>query len=197
MVVMQTRGSSKLTPKERKELMVDLCQALSVLRSPDEVADALIDLLTPKEVETISKRLKIAEYLVSGKEYEFIRGALKVGYSTIARVNTWLNISGAGFKVIFSRKKKEKPQTTDEEKYDPFSWHNFKRRYSTHFWPQLLIEEIIKTSDDRQKEKIISAFEKLQLKGRHFTSEENKNLYQQFSSKIKRIPSSKTKDKIL
>lgn len=194
---MQTRGSSKLTSIERKELMVDLCQALSVLRSPDEVANALIDLLTPKEVETISKRLKIAEYLINGKEYEFIRNTLKVGYSTIARVNTWLNISGAGFKVIFSRKKKEKPQITDEEKYDPFSWYNFKRRYSTHFWPQLLIEEIIKTSDNRQKNKIVNAFEKLQLKSRHFTSEENKNLYQQFSLKMKRIPNSKTTEKSL
>lgn len=194
--MMQTRGSSKLSSKERKELMVDLCQALSVLKSPDEVADALIDLLTPKEVETIAKRLKIAEYLTDGKEYAYIRGMLKVGFSTIARVNTWLNISGAGFKVIFSRKKKEKPKTSDDEKYDPFSWYNFKRRYSTHFWPQLLIEEIIKASDNKQKRKIVSAFEKLELKGRHFTSEENKNLYQQFSSKIKRLPNTPDTQKL-
>lgn len=185
MVVMQTRGSSKLTSTERKQLMVDLCQALSVLKTPDEVADALIDLLTPKEVETISKRLKIAEYLVEGKEYRYIRSILKVGFSTIARVNTWLNISGSGFKVIFSRKKKEKPQITNEEKYDPFSWYNFKRRYSTHFWPQLLIEEILNASDTRQQKKIIGLFEKLQLKGRRFSSKENKELYQSFSSKLK------------
>jgi len=194
MIVMQTRGSSKLTSKERKELMVNLCCALSVLKSSSEVADALIDLLTPKEVETIAKRLKIAEYLVRGKGYEYIRDMLKVGYSTIARVNTWLNISGAGFKVIFSRQKQRKPPPTDEEKYDPFSWYNLKRRYSTHFWPQLLIEEIIKTSDDGQKRKIASAFEKLQLKGRHFTSDENKKLYQQFYTKIMRLPAAKAKN---
>lgn len=185
MVVMQTRGSSKLSSAERKQLMVDLCQGFSTLKSPDEVADALVDLLTPKEVETISKRLKIAEYLVEGKEYSYIRNILKVGFSTIARVNTWLNISGTGFKVIFSRKKKGKPQVTNEEKYDPFSWHNFKRRYSTHFWPQLLIEEIINASDTRQKKKIIGLFEKLQLKGRRFSGRENKELYQSFYSKIK------------
>jgi uncharacterized protein YerC len=151
---MKTRGSSKLTSKERQLLIVDLCHCLSLLRSPEEVATALMDLLSPKEIETIAKRLKIAELLVRGEDYNTIRSQLKVGYSTIARVNTWLNVSGQGFKILLARKRKTPKQPTDEEKYDPLSWHNIKRRYSLYYWPQLLLEELIKYSDKKEKEKI-------------------------------------------
>lgn len=184
MVVMQTRGSSKLTRAERKDLILDLCRAFAVLHSSQEVADALTDLFTPKEVETIAKRLKIAEYLVKGKEYQYIRDVLKVGYSTIARMNTWLNLSGAGLKIIFSRKNPPPKTVTLEERYDPYSWHNIKRRYSMAFWPQLLFEEYVKMANYKEKEKIRKIMEKLELKNRRFNSRENKKLYEIFSSKI-------------
>ncbi|MBI4057876.1 hypothetical protein HY405_00980 [Candidatus Microgenomates bacterium] len=187
---MRTRGSSKLTSHKRKELILDLCRALSVLRSPQEVADALTDLLTPKEIETIAKRLQIAEYLVKGNDYGYIRSQLRVGYSTIARVNTWLNLAGEGFKIMLSRKKESPKIPSDDERYDPYSWYNIKRRYSMYFWPQLLIEEFIKGADRREKKKIHEIFEKLQLKGRRFNSEENKVLYEMFSSEIK-VPQKK------
>jgi len=184
MVVMQTRGSSKLSSTDRKNLILNLCRSLSVLHSPEEVADVLTDLLTPKEVETIAKRLQIAEYLAKNKEYHYIRQQLKVGYSTIARVNTWLNLSGEGFKLIFSRKKKSPKQETIEDKYDPLSWYNFKRRYSAYFWPQLLIEQLFRQSDIKEKKKIQKIYEKLQLKGRRFNAQENKKIYNMFSTKI-------------
>ena len=50
MVVMQTRGSSRLSLTKRKELVLNLCQAIVVLNSASEVADALTDLLTPKKI---------------------------------------------------------------------------------------------------------------------------------------------------
>lgn len=179
---MITKTSSKLSPKERKELMLDLCRGLVVLNSVQEVADALTDLLSPKEVETIAKRLKIAEYLVQGKDYSFIRGAIKVGFSTIARVNTWLNISGEGFKVMLSRKKKSPKEPSEQERFDPYSWRNIKRRYSLNFWPILVLEELMKTSDRKEKNKIQEVFEKLDLKGKSFNRWSNRKLYQMFSS---------------
>src|SRR3989344_4798794 len=125
MVVMYyTKGSSKLSSSKRKELILNLCRALCVLESPKEVADAITDLLTPKEVETIAKRLQIAEMLIRGIDYKTMRGELKVGFSTIARVNTWLNISGEGFKTMISRKKSSPKQSSEEEIYDPLSWRN-------------------------------------------------------------------------
>lgn len=184
MIVMRTRGSSRLTPTKRKELILNLCRAIVVLNSASEVADALTDLLTPKEIETIGKRLQIAEYLVVGKDYEFIRNTLSVGYSTIARVNTWLNLSGEGFKIMLSRKKPIKKEENIEERFDPYSWHNIKRRYSLYFWPQLLLEEFLKRADKKEQKKIRGIFDKLEIKSSRFTNEENKKLYEAFESNL-------------
>lgn len=184
---MPPRRYSKLSSKERKEIIHDLCRSLSTLNSTEEVADALLDLLTPKEIETIAKRLQIAELLLKGIEYQNIRDLLKVGYSTIARVNTWLNLSGKGFKMMLSRKKSLEPTVSDKEKYDPFSWHNVKRRYSLYFWPQLLIEELMKNSDKKEIKKIHEIFEQLQIKKKQFTSEKNKELYNLFAGEFKNV----------
>lgn len=184
--IMRTRGSSKLTSKERQELILNLCRALCTLRNPKEAAEALTDLLSPKETETIAKRLRIAELLVKGWDYQMIRGELKVGFSTIARVNTWLNLSGEGFKILLSRKKESPKPVSDEEKYDPYSWHNVKRRYNLYFWPQLLLEELIRQSDKKEKEKIRKVLEGLEVKAITFTNKTNKQLYESFNSQLQR-----------
>lgn len=183
---MKTRTSSKLTPEKRKGLILNLCLSLTVLNSPKEVADALTDLLTPKEIETIGKRLMIAESLIKGDDYSTIRSELKVGFSTIARVNTWLNLSGDGFKIMIERKKKSPRVLSEEEIYDPYSWRNIKRRYSMHFWPWLIFEELVRDSDRKERKKIEEIFEKLEIKGERFSREENKRLYQMFSSSLGR-----------
>lgn len=175
---------SKLSPNKRKELMVALCRALSTLNKPEEVAEFLLDFLSPKENETVAKRLRIAELLAAGSNYEQIRQELRVGRSTIARVNTWLNLSGKGFKLVLMRKKAEPREQSLDEKYDPYTWSNFKRRYSLYFWPELLIEELIKQSNENEKDKIKKIFEKLDIKRKTFTSEENKRLYDQLSYKL-------------
>ncbi len=184
MVVMYTRGGSKLSSQERKELFLDLCRAIALLQTPKEVADALTDLLSAKEVETIAKRLQIAAYLVEGKDYQTIRSLLKVGFSTIARINTWLNLSGEGFKIMLSRKKKPEKEINIEDRFDPYSWHNIKRRHSIYFWPELLFEEFVKRADRKEKEKMQKIFEKMDLKKRRFSGEENKKLYEVFSSEF-------------
>ena len=181
---MQTRGSSKLTTSKRRELVVNLCRALSVLKSSEEVAQALTDLLTPKEVETIAKRLQIAECLVKGEHYLSIRAQLKVGLSTIARVNTWLNLSGEGFKIMLTRKRTIPKKLSEQELFDPYSWSNIKRRYSMHFWPALLLDDLIRSADMKEKQKIQKAFEKFDIKKSTFSKEENKKLYEQFSSML-------------
>lgn len=182
---MQTRGSSKLGSSQRKELMVDLCRSIAALRTPEEVGEALTDLLTPKEVETVGKRLQIADYLVRGREYEFIREELKVGNSTIARVNTWLNLSGQGFKMMLERRK-VKRKTSTENIYDPYSWHNIKRRYSLYFWPQLLFEEFMKGANSEEKRKMEDLFNKMESKRKQFTAQENRRLYDTFSGGFKK-----------
>lgn len=168
--------TSKLTKNQRQELMLTLCKALISLKNEQETARFLADLLSPQEVEMIAKRLEIARLLVEGDNYETIQGKLKVSPVTIARVNTWLNISGEGFKTAIERTKRKKKgyEHSKEEVYDPFSWYNLKRRYSTYFWPQLLLEELIKQSDNKQKEKIFTILHSIENKSETLRGETEK-----------------------
>lgn len=181
---MKTKGSSNLTAKQRKEIVLNLCRAMTTLRSSQEMADALSDLLTPKEIETIAKRLQIAEFLVKGEGYDVIRKSLNVGYSTIARINTWLNVSGEGFRMMLTRKKQSPKIVPESERYDPMSWYNIKRRYSLNFWPQLLLDELVRNADTAEKKKIEAALEKISMKASRLSKQEHKRLYDSFREQL-------------
>lgn len=157
----------KLSKKERQGLLIALCEALATVKKRDEAAQFLTDLLSPQELEMLAKRLAIAKYLIDGKTYQFISEILKVSHNTIARVNAWLTLSGSGFRLVIERTK-SKPQKDlgkeFEEKYDPYSWQNIKKRYSLYFWPQLLIDEIIKKSNEKEKQKLYSILSSIEGK---------------------------------
>lgn len=144
------------------------------------MAKFLTDLLSPQEIEMLAKRLQIAEYLLKGEQYTDIRAKLKVGFSTIARVATWLGLSGEGFKLVLSRKRPPKKEVTIEEKYDPFSSYNFKRRYTQYYWPQLLLEKIFAESDANHKRKITTILQSMEVKKELFSKEANKEIFASF-----------------
>lgn len=174
-----SRGS-KLTPAKRQELVLAFCQAIQSLKSDEEVAKFLTDLLSPQEVEMLAKRLQIAEQLLANKKYDDIRASIKVSFGTIARVATWLGMSGEGFKIVISRKKPPKKELSLQEKYDPYSNYNFKRRYSQYYWPQLLIEKLLKDSDQKHKQKLFTILGSIEIKKEMFTPEFNKELFKEF-----------------
>ncbi len=155
---------AKLSSNKRQELVLTFCQAILSLKNEEEAAKFLTDVLYPQEIEMLSKRLQIAEYLLQGKDYNYIREILRVGNSTIARVATWLSMSGEGFKIVISRKKPPKKEVSLEEKYDPYSSYNFKRRYSQYYWPQLLLEKILQQSDAAHKKKITTILQSMGVK---------------------------------
>lgn len=172
---------SKLSSNKRQELVLAFCQAILSLKNEEETAKFLTDVLYPQEIEMLSKRLQIAEYLLQGKEYDHIREILRVGNSTIARVATWLGMSGEGFKIVLSRKKPSKKEISLEEKYDPYSNYNFKRRYSQYYWPQLLLERILQQSDEKHKKKITTILQSMGVKKETFTPEYNKQVFASFA----------------
>lgn len=147
---------SKLTNKEKQELFVQLCRVLTETNNINEAAELLRDLLTEQEVEMVSKRLKIADLLIEGFTYQRIKQFLKVSDPTIARVHEWLKVAGEGFRSAKEKLKKYKKSNTEriEDAYDPFSLRNLKRKYPMYYWPQIVLEEIIKNSNKKQKEKI-------------------------------------------
>lgn len=155
---------SKISNKEREKLLEEFCEALSVLKSPQEIMNFIVDLLTKQEIVTLTKRIKIAKLLIEEKGYREIENLLKVSHGTIAKVNYWLLEGGEGFRLVAERTKKEKPKPPTSWDYAMQDWRRFRRRYPLVFWPQLLIEDIIKTMNQRQKEKIRQAIEKLDRK---------------------------------
>lgn len=132
-------------------MVFDLVNALVQAKTVGEAALFLQDLLTKQEMKILAKRLRIAKLLLSGKTYEEIESALHTSHATVAKIAIWLAERGDGFREIIRRlPQKKEPKTWQEYS----EWDKFKRRYSLYFWPELLLEEVIKNANIRQKEKI-------------------------------------------
>lgn len=157
---------SKLSESEQKALILEFCQAMSSLKNPEEAAYFLQDLISAQEAEMLAKRLKIAKLLLSGLSYDEIQESLKVGKGTIARVSTWLNLSGTGFRLIAARTKSVKAKPKGSAFHD--TWRMLKRRYPLHFWPEVLIEEIVNSASRSQKEKLAKILDKFKDKDEAF-----------------------------
>lgn len=158
------RKYSHISVSERTKLLEEFCEAITVLRGPQEIMNFLVDLLTKQELVMLTRRLKIAKFLIEGKGYQDIEGILKVAPTTIAKVNQWLEESGEGFRIVTERTKKEKPKPLGNWDIAMGEWRRFRRRYPSMFWPQLTIEGIIKTMNKRQKDKVRRAIKKLDHK---------------------------------
>lgn len=159
--------SPKLSKTEREKLVIEFCEALVAIKNSVEAAKFLTDLLSSQEVEMLAKRLKIARLLIKRLTYEEIKEALRVSTGTIARVNTWMNVSGEGYRLIVQRAKKVQRRKS-ERMGSPYALHDFVESRPTHFWPELLFIDMIKKSRRRQKEELLSALNGLSLKSKLF-----------------------------
>ena len=147
---------SKLSKEEREGLFIELCYVLSRTSNIKEAAELLRDLLTAQEIEMISKRLSVADLLLEGLTYSEIQRILKVSNTTIARVHEWIKVACSGLRLAKEKLKKYKERTrkTIKSRMNLSSWEKMKRRYPMYFWPQLVLEEIIKSANEKQREKI-------------------------------------------
>lgn len=151
---------SNLPKREQEVLILDLGNAFVNCKNIKETAYFLQDLLTRKEIHFLSKRLAIAKLLLNGKTYEEIEAELSVSHSTVAKIASWLSERGDGFREIISKLPKQQ-----EIGWKEFSdWDRIKRRYSLYFWPELLLEELIKSANKRQKEHISNVLKNLDKK---------------------------------
>lgn len=162
-----------LPKKEQENLLIEFCDALLILKNKKEAIDFLVDLLSRKELNTLIKRLKIAKLLVNGKSYKEIESSLKVSHGTISKVSQWLLESGEGFRMV--AKRCENSKSNNRKKEPPFSqeWRKVKRIYPAAFWPQILVEEIVKSANRRQKEKIRKALDKIDHKSKTYKNIKN------------------------
>ena len=155
----------KLNKQQQEGLFVKLARAVALLRNPVEGAEFIKDLLSESEVIMLARRLQVAELLIEGKTYREISKELKVGLNTIVKIQTWLNLYGEGYRSVVAKVSKQAKDRQEPDPHRPFA--ELKRKYPLYFWPQLLLEELVKTANKREKErlrKIISqSKEKTQL----------------------------------
>lgn len=83
--------------------MNDLFKAILKLKNPIEVAAFWRDLLTLKEIKTITKRWEMAKLLYQGVPYTRIAKKLKVSTTTVTRTAYWLHHGKGGYRLILSR----------------------------------------------------------------------------------------------
>jgi uncharacterized protein YerC len=157
----KTKRIEKLSKKEQESLVFDLVHALVQTQSVSDAALFIQDLLTKSEMRMLGKRLRIAKLLLSGMTYKQIEENLHVGHTTVAKIAAWLAERGDGFRKIIEKLPKKK----DEEKwFERSEWDSFKRRYSLYFWPELLLEEIVRNANQKQKDRIKGVLERLEEK---------------------------------
>jgi len=151
----------KISLQEREKLLIAFFKGLACIKNSREAAKVLSDLLSAQELDMLAKRLAIARALLDGKSYQEIVKILKVSMSTIARINAWLQESGEGFRLIFSRVTPDIPP----RKSDPAdTFTQFKRKYPQYFWPQLLLERIVASANKMEKEQLRALIQKVNKK---------------------------------
>ena len=89
------------------ELKIDLVNALSLAKSPDELQRFLVDLCTPAELRALSERWQVARLLDAGElSYRDINEKTGVSTTTIGRVARFLKDEPhQGYRVILDRLK--------------------------------------------------------------------------------------------
>ncbi len=164
---------STISSTEKANLLQEFCEAISVLNGPEEIMDFITDLLTKQETVMIARRIKVAKMLINGKDYQEIQNLLKTSPTTISKINQWLLESGQGFRLIAKRTERKESKKTQSE-YSEFK--KLKKRYPIMFWPQLLMEDVIKTMNEKQKERVKKSLNKLDRKSQ---------IYQQINKALK------------
>ncbi len=128
---------NNLNEKERKKYLGDFYDMISMLSNRDEAKSFFKDLLILSETVMISRRLQIAQKLLSGISHEDIIEDLKVGSATITQVDKWLNNGFGGYRKIIEKhnKKSKKQQTKDLHSfgYSYDSFEGLRKRYPSHF----------------------------------------------------------------
>ncbi len=145
----------KLSVAEQRELLGELCLAIIKIGTLDNAIRFIIDLFSKQEITMIAKRLKIAQYLLEGEKYEVIQRRLKVGANTIARIQTWLDEGGNGFRFVY-RKTRDSRNPLARIFHDDLDKYNRPSPGTLYHWPGLLLEEIIATANKRQRTRLFS-----------------------------------------
>ena len=89
--------------EKQLDLLFDLINAFSLVKTSQESALLLQDLLTASEVRNLGQRLRIAKLLLGGETQRDASTELKCSIATVVKVKGWLDQKGDGFKNVISK----------------------------------------------------------------------------------------------
>lgn len=89
----------EFTIKEAKNLI----RALMKLKDKNETEKFLQDLLTPQEIEDLSRRLEAARLLISGMTFDNVERELKMSPTTVQKIYKKLWGGKGGYLTILKR----------------------------------------------------------------------------------------------
>lgn len=126
---------SELEEKEKIKTLDLLYTAASCVQGRDAMKLFLRDLLTESERVMLGRRIWIARLLLSGKKYDEIGAMLKIGHSTVYRVERWLHDAYAGYETALGKLEKEMDRRAIKREIAdrPFSYAARKKKYPLHY----------------------------------------------------------------
>lgn len=75
----------------KQQMIAVIASLLSDLPQENDLQDFLISFLTPGEVQTLHRRIQVAQELLRGKSIQEIRDDLRVGYSSVRPIDILLS----------------------------------------------------------------------------------------------------------
>ena len=85
----------------------ELCNAILLLKTPQECKALLEDLRTIRELQDLSQRFAVAGMLDQGRNYAEIASETGASSATISRVNRCLQYGSRGYRLVLDRKREE------------------------------------------------------------------------------------------
>jgi len=79
-----------INKKERQEIVGELFDIVTSLRTKKQTIGFLMGLLSPSEILMLARRVQIAQMLLEGMSYKEISKKIKVSETTVATVSRWL-----------------------------------------------------------------------------------------------------------
>ncbi|WP_130812323.1 YerC/YecD family TrpR-related protein [Olsenella sp. Marseille-P4559] len=80
-----------------------LCEAVCLVRTPEEARAFLEDLLSPRELCDLAQRLEVATLLRSGRSYVDVSSATGASSTTVSRVSKCLRGERGGYRLVLER----------------------------------------------------------------------------------------------
>ena len=80
-----------------------LVRALAAIDSEDVARRFIEDILTKKEIISISQRLRVAQMLCEDEKYAMIEKATGASSATVVRVNQCIRYGAGGYRAVLDR----------------------------------------------------------------------------------------------